>query len=309
MLEGRETVIYLPPEKVPNMDISPPPYLVAITSNADQDQLDYGQDEDDLEEAEQEQELDQYQYQDQYQDQYQHEDQDQDHDQVQDQEQSQENCEKMDLETELKKFVGKGKMTKPRCGDEGNEKILPKKTRTQWTPDMTKALINCYSSLKETCKLKGEKFWSLLSKVMVEKGHDVSAHLCESKWDSLCRTYKNTIDRSKQTGTSPSKESKSTSFKEMHKFMYKRPEINPPAVASSLAGYKRKVSSIIDVNGNEIEISPKRLKRAKAKKPDAECSMTEMNDDANFRHKENLERKDALLDIMKDVRDSLIKRR
>lgn len=96
---GRETVIYLPPEKVPNMNISPPPYLFATTSNADQDQLDYGQDEDELEEAEQEQELDQYQYQDQYQDQYQHEDQDQyqdqDHDQVQDQ--SQENCKKMDL--------------------------------------------------------------------------------------------------------------------------------------------------------------------------------------------------------------------
>ncbi|XP_043466613.1 uncharacterized protein PFB0145c-like [Leptopilina heterotoma] len=204
-----------------------------------------------------------------------------------------------DLETELKKFVTNRKARNvakhDRC-DADKENSLQKTTRTQWSESVTTTLIENYSIIKEENKLKGDSFWLKISKLMMEKNFSVAGHLCETKWNSLCRTYKNIIDRKKQTGTSPPK--KWIYFEEMNNVMFKKPEINPPAVASSLQGYKRKI--IKEINDPCDDKDYQNKKKKNNAKNESSMTLRELNEDANRRFKENLARKDALLDIMKE---------
>lgn len=157
---------------------------------------------------------------------------------------------------------------------------------------MTLALIENYSKTKAKSNLKGDRFWMKISEIMHEQGYKVDGRICESKFDGLQRTYKGIIDKKKQTGTSPQK--KWQFFDEMDLLLFKKPEIQPPAVASSLQGYKRKIAREIDEN-KSAESKPKKRTVTKERP----MTLREVNDDANIRFQATLQRKDEFLDILR----------
>ncbi|XP_051176660.1 uncharacterized protein LOC127291517 [Leptopilina boulardi] len=120
---------------------------------------------------------------------------------------------------------------------------------------MTLALIGNYSKTKAKSNLTGDRFWMKISEIMHKQGYKVDGRICESKFDGLQRTYKGIIDKKKQTGTSPQK--KWQFFDEMDLLLFKKPEIQPPADASSFQGYKRKIAREIDET-KSTESKPKK---------------------------------------------------
>lgn len=164
--------------------------------------------------------------------------------------------------------------------------------RAHWSPEMTSTLIAVYSNVKNTTNLKGERLWWRIACEVKSQKYNVTEKMCETKWEALVRTYKSIVDRKNQTGTSPQK--KWRHFDEMDSVLFKRPDIQPPAVASSLRGYTSKISPEIQEN----KINPKPKKRITTK--ESPMTLKEVNDEANFRFESNLKRRDRLLDILQN---------
>lgn len=147
--------------------------------------------------------------------------------------------------------------------------------------------------------------------ILVKQGFKVTEHKCETKWDALMRTYKGIVDRKKQTGTSPQK--KCQYFDEMDFHLYKRPEIVPPATASSLKGYEKKIAYEIEGNKNTIGHVDDQNSQAKRRKStvqkESPMTLKELNQEANRRSVASLERKDQMLVLMKEFFQAAKKKR
>lgn len=114
--------------------------------------------------------------------------------------------------------------------------IFLEKAIIVWTIKMTKALIVTYADVEKNSFLKDAKLWKRVSSLLNDLGHNVPQEECKSKWDALCRRYKKTLENIKKTGSSPDNSFKH--FNEMNSILYRRPTINPPAMASSIRGYQ-----------------------------------------------------------------------
>ncbi|XP_051167788.1 nucleoplasmin-like protein ANO39 [Leptopilina boulardi] len=119
------------------------------------------------------------------------------------------------------------------------ENIAPNKSRIQWKKKMTSALIEIVSTLNEKTSLKGVKFWNKVKDSLKEKGYDKApAEKCKSKWGGLLKGYDRNLKKLKRSGASPVRW---THFEEMHTMMFKKPTISPPAIASSIKGYEKRI--------------------------------------------------------------------
>ena len=65
---------------------------------------------------------------------------------------------------------------------------------------------------------------------MVLLGHEVTWDACYDKWRAMLRTYKNIVDRKKQSGSA---KSTCAYFKEMDDILGKDPNIRPPVTYNS----------------------------------------------------------------------------
>jgi hypothetical protein len=101
-----------------------------------------------------------------------------------------------------------------------------------WTRPATLLLIEEYKvrmSLVNTGKLRKKSLWNQISKVLQEKGHNVSNYQCEGRWKTLLRGLKNTHDHNKKSGNNP----KYHPYGKELAFMSEKPNISESYVVSS----------------------------------------------------------------------------
>lgn len=172
-------------------------------------------------------------------------------------------------------------------------------------------------------------FWKKVQSEMFRRnGCTKTPRQCETKWKLLNREYKNILFKKSKTGSSPVLW---VFFDDMHEVMFHRAEINPPALASNIEGYRRRVLEKIQKTS---EGSNDEKKKKKKEEEELEEKMEKRNEEledeeekiifeskgfkkrrrnpkkssfdlhraeAQIRHEENLERKDRLLLLLSDL--------
>ncbi|KAJ8316589.1 hypothetical protein KUTeg_005865 [Tegillarca granosa] len=101
-----------------------------------------------------------------------------------------------------------------------------------WTKESTLLLIDEYKKRMEllnTGKMKKKSAWISISKILVDKGYNVTASQCEGRWKTLLRGLKTISDHNKKSGN----DKKSHPFAKELEFMAEKPNIKPEYVAGS----------------------------------------------------------------------------
>lgn len=94
----------------------------------------------------------------------------------------------------------------------------------------------------------------------------------KAKWTSMKRTYKANFDKKNETGQGPIKW---PFFDKMHQIMFKKPEVQPVSVASSISEYKKRIAEEVkdltnsdsDGESTKNKSTNKRGKKTEEKKP------------------------------------------
>lgn len=172
-----------------------------------------------------------------------------------------------------------------------NKTFLDSKSCGQWTDAETRILIEVYPEVADTTKDNlSPVFWKKVSGFIVSKGVKKTFISCRDKWKSLTRTYKFNLFKKKETGTGPITW---PYFDLLHSILFVKPEINPVATASSIAGYKRRLAE--DIKNDETEHLTSQNKKKKKNHPEW---LQELRKDAALRHEENLELKNKFISFM-----------
>lgn len=116
-----------------------------------------------------------------------------------------------------------------------------------------------YPEVAETTKDNlSPDFWKKVSGLLANNGLLKTWISCKEKWKSLTRTYKINLTKKNDTGRGPLTW---PYFNEMHKILYKKPEISPVSTASSISGYKKRILKDMENESEEASSSS----RAKTK--------------------------------------------
>lgn len=98
-----------------------------------------------------------------------------------------------------------------------------------------------------------KNYWKRIETLLKESGYNVTWIQCQTKWNALVRTYKKNLKKN-STREGPIVW---PYFKLMNDILHERPEILPPAIASSIKGYEKRVSK----NVKEFKKRQKKKKR------------------------------------------------
>ncbi|XP_051155333.1 uncharacterized protein LOC127277927 [Leptopilina boulardi] len=166
---------------------------------------------------------------------------------------------------------------------------------------MTRSLINHYSELQKKSKLKGVLFWKKISELLKTHGYAIPHSKCKSKWDGLCRKYKNCLQKVKSTGASPPD---FIFYDKMHNIMFSKPQINPPAIASNIRGYEKRIA-----DQTKPENSNEEKKRKIEKKSTTQNEYIQKfisSSDEKFVIK--MEKHDRMIDAINNLADAIKKK-
>ncbi|XP_043464038.1 putative uncharacterized protein DDB_G0270496 isoform X2 [Leptopilina heterotoma] len=169
---------------------------------------------------------------------------------------------------------------------EEDENLDPKKNPIRWSSNMTLFLITTYTNIKKVKKnITTKNLFKEVAECLNTKGYKVSAEQCNSKWKLLNSLYKKNLKKKEKTGEQPITW---PYFDAMHEILYQKPEIKPPAEASSLQGYKKRIMDDIQEEG---EVDKKKRSVKKSKQDVILEEMQEARREASARHQETTQQR------------------
>lgn len=117
---------------------------------------------------------------------------------------------------------------------------VPEVDRAKWIPEEAFLLITVHDELTKISgsRIFGKPFWKRVKGELAKYGCRKTPSQCENKWNSLMKLYRENKEKKNQTGAKPIKW---IYFKKMDEVMFKKPQVAPPAIGSSIHGYQVKI--------------------------------------------------------------------
>lgn len=110
----------------------------------------------------------------------------------------------------------------------------PDSDKKLWTKESILILIDTVKKYDEEFSSSVKKHvWVKVAEVCKTVNKNITAKACETKWKALKRTYKSCLAHNNSSGQ---RRRYWEYFDKIHEFMFKKPEITPVAVCSSLSG-------------------------------------------------------------------------
>ncbi|XP_064469760.1 uncharacterized protein LOC135384488 [Ornithodoros turicata] len=133
-----------------------------------------------------------------------------------------------------------------------------------WPDKAVRFLLSiCQEEEERSGTMKFTKaFWSKASGLLAEKGYTLTSTQCSDKWKNLKKTYKTVAD-SKNKSVNGSQKWEYWSI--MHDILGKKPEIQPPALASTSSGLHLLEDQEQTSETPHNEVSPPRKKSRTSK--------------------------------------------
>lgn len=201
-----------------------------------------------------------------------------------------------------------------------------------WADEETILLMNTYDDLKGSCGaiLFGKPFWKKVQAELAKKDCTKTLEQCENKWKSLTAMYRRNKESKNETGGATVKWK---FFYQVDEIRFKKPQTAPPALGSSITGYRVKIdrqskkSKQTRVNTEENEVaetteseegddydatpqnSPRRNPRnpgnpiikKKRTKSEKKSSFERAMEQAAVHHEENSEQREKMLTLMEKI--------
>lgn len=138
-----------------------------------------------------------------------------------------------------------------------------------------------------------KEFWQKVSQKLTEHGVVKTATQCNSKWTLLKEQYKNKTAKKQQTGSG---RDSWEYYDEMHEIMFHKPEINPPALASSVKGYETRILE-------NMQNRKRERKKEKEQKESSDEENDESDEDSRNKKKKSKEIKKKKRQTKKTTKD------
>ncbi|XP_031333811.1 uncharacterized protein LOC116163820 [Photinus pyralis] len=182
-------------------------------------------------------------------------------------------------------------------------KLLGKKRFRQvliWTDNNVIILIELYKKYVAEFERGIKKHvWTKIGRILSEKiGIEVSGIQCDTKWKGLVKHYKLVKKHNDTSGNEP----KYWKFYDiLNDILHKKPEIEAVATCSSAKGLQRNEENDV-AYGNDCASSSS---GTSTPTPTNKRKRRTMENSAEKRHRERLQRQDRFLDILQDIANTM----
>ncbi|KAL1489239.1 hypothetical protein ABEB36_014172 [Hypothenemus hampei] len=205
---------------------------------------------------------------------------------------------------EMTENIKKGFQIQAKVDDTPKENVPPtKEDQKMWSEENILQLINLVDKYdKEFSTSIKKNVWIKIGSEFAQINTKITAQDCETKWKALKRTYKSIL---LHNNTSGQKRRRWPYFEVIHKFLYKKPEITPPAVCSNIVGLQTNAADNHSLPSTSSTEVPSTLASDNESDPDSHrnfAAKRKLKANAiDIRHKEKMQRLDRFNDLFAEM--------